>query len=149
MIALKKLFVPEDSPLYDIGQLNVPFPPSPNQSEDKAKETEEAEDKKDVEAKVVEKESETATGAKSLTLNDQVQNLTEEDEDEVSKSTLPKKANTSKTKITAVAKSLDQTLLEINDEIAAEKSTKLSVETEIMPTAEVEQSEINAQDLST
>lgn len=47
MIALKKLFVPEDSPLRDIGQLNVPFLPSPNQSEDEAEETEKDDDEED------------------------------------------------------------------------------------------------------
>ncbi|CAL5418932.1 unnamed protein product [Camellia sinensis] len=144
----------EDSPLRDIDQLNVPFPPSPNQSENEAEEVEkvdneEAEDKKEAEAEVAEKEYEATIRAKSPTLNDQVLDLTEEDEDEVSKSTSPKKADTFETKITIAAKSLDQTFLEIDAKIAAEKSTQLSTKVETMPTFKVEQSEINAQDPST
>ncbi|XP_028054184.1 uncharacterized protein LOC114258426 [Camellia sinensis] len=144
MAALKKLLVSKDSPLRDIGQLNVPFSHSPNQSEDEAEEAEEAndeeaEDKKETKAKVAKKESEAAVRGKSPTLNDQILDLTEEDGDEVSKSTSPKKVNTSETEITTATKSLD-----IDTELTTKKSAQLSAETKTMPTAE-----INAPDSST
>ncbi|KAL7264220.1 hypothetical protein ACSBR1_002220 [Camellia fascicularis] len=99
----------------------------------------EAEEKEaDVEEEV---KADVATVAKSLTLNDKVLDLTEEDGDEVSKSNSPKKTNTSEAEITATAKSLDQTLLKIDTEIIAEKSAQLSVEAETTPITEAEQFE--------
>lgn len=73
MTVLKKMSIPEDSSFRDMGQLNVPFLFSPNQSEDEAKEVKEADDeeagdKEEAEAEVAEKESEAADGAKSHTL---------------------------------------------------------------------------------
>ncbi|XP_028074523.1 uncharacterized protein LOC114276886 [Camellia sinensis] len=83
-----------------------------------------------------------ATETKSPTLNDHVIDLTEEDEDEVSKSTSPQKADTFEAKIAATSKSLEESLKEIDEEIAAdietEKATALSTQANTSPAAEVE-----------
>ncbi|THG11012.1 hypothetical protein TEA_028828 [Camellia sinensis var. sinensis] len=129
MEALKKLSVPKDSPLCDIGDLDVPIPSSPNQSGDEAKEEESDAEEiqgKDTEAEDAEEENEVGARAKSPTLNDQVLDLTEKDDDEVSKSTSPNKAEVSKAKILAVEKSLDQTLQEIDAEVALEADSRKS-----------------------
>ena len=67
MTALKKMSVPEDSLLRDMGQLNVPFPLSPNQYEDEvealaAADDEETGDKEEAKADVAVKESEAVAG---------------------------------------------------------------------------------------
>lgn len=64
MVALKKLYVPEDSPLGDTNQLDVPFPPSPTESEE-----EEEDEETDVGEAEEEAGTEVAAEAKSLTLN--------------------------------------------------------------------------------
>ena len=82
------------------------------------------------------------TGVKSPTLNDQVLDLTGEDEDEVSKSSELKNANNSEAKVITAGKSLDDTLEEIDDEITADteakKTPSLSTKANITLTAKVE-----------
>ncbi|GMP79490.1 hypothetical protein CsSME_00035012 [Camellia sinensis var. sinensis] len=136
MTNLKKMSIPEDSPLRDMGQLNVPFPSSSNQSEDEAKEVEEADDeeagdKEEAEAEVTEEESEAAAGAKSPTLNEQVFDLTQDEEDEVQKTT-------SEAEVKTTNKSLDNTLCEIDAEVQAEKSTQLFIEADTTPIAKAD-----------
>ncbi|XP_028057547.1 uncharacterized protein LOC114261478 [Camellia sinensis] len=82
MATLKELSIPEDSPRRDTNRLNVLFSPSPDQSEDKVEEENDDEAK----ANEADKEANVVARAKSPTLNDQVLDLIEEDEDEVSKS---------------------------------------------------------------
>ncbi|GMQ10388.1 hypothetical protein CsSME_00053406 [Camellia sinensis var. sinensis] len=119
-----KLFVSKDSPIRDFGQLKVHSLLLQSKEEE------------------VEVEVDVAVGAKSPTLNDQVMNLTEKDEVEVSKSTTSKKADTSKAEIAVAGKSLDDTLREIDEEIAtdakAENGTTLSTKADTLPNAEVE-----------
>ncbi|XP_028052400.1 uncharacterized protein LOC114256904 [Camellia sinensis] len=104
-----------DEKAFSEGQAAV----SPNNSEDKAED-------EDPEADDADK-GEAAIGVKSPTLNEQVLDFTQDDEDEISKSTSPKKATT-EAEVQAVEKSLDQTLFEIDAEIATEKESLLPTE---------------------
>ncbi|XP_028078898.1 uncharacterized protein LOC114280721 [Camellia sinensis] len=115
---------------------DMPFPPSLKDSEDEAEEEE-------TEAEDANEEEEVAVGAKSLTLNDQVLDLTQDEEDEVSKSASPKKT-TSQAEVQTAKKSLDETLLKIDAKIQAEKTVKktsqLSAKAKTPPTAKARQS---------
>ncbi|GMQ10384.1 hypothetical protein CsSME_00053404 [Camellia sinensis var. sinensis] len=75
------------------------------------------------------------------TLNDQVMDLTEENEVEVSKSTSSKKANTSEAEIAVVGKSLDETLKEIVVDAEAKNGIALPTKANTLLNAEVEQIE--------
>ncbi|XP_028070672.1 uncharacterized protein LOC114273080 [Camellia sinensis] len=88
MAALKELVVPEDSLLRDESRLVVPFRPAPSQSEGEARGEEREGEGEEVE---VGAGGEGSTGAKFPTLNEQILDLTRDDEDEVSKSTSPKR----------------------------------------------------------
>ncbi|XP_028070420.1 uncharacterized protein LOC114272901 [Camellia sinensis] len=115
MAALKVLAIPEDSPLKNASSLVLPFPLTPSQSEDEAEFEEVAEDKKTEKAE--------AAGTKSPTLNEQVLDLTHNEEDEVSKGASVEKTSSE----TSIAeKSLDQTLKEIDAKLAAEKAAEKS-----------------------
>ncbi|XP_028091525.1 uncharacterized protein LOC114291845 [Camellia sinensis] len=81
MAALKKLDVPEDSPLKNADVLPLSFPPTPSQSEDDSQFEEEA----------LVRKSKDAGGAKSPTLNKQVLDLTGDEEGDVSKDAPPEK----------------------------------------------------------
>ncbi|CAL5442310.1 unnamed protein product [Camellia sinensis] len=126
---------PMDSPLCDIDQLQVSFPPSLQESDDDA-------EKDDAKEKAA-NDDEAAVGAKSSTLNKQVLDLTQDEENEVSKSASPKRA-ISEAEVQTTEKSLDQTLLQIDAEIEveriAEKLSQLSAEVDTQPIAEAEQS---------
>ncbi|THG23559.1 hypothetical protein TEA_015347 [Camellia sinensis var. sinensis] len=128
MAALKKLAVPEDSPLKNAGDLILSFPFTPSQSEDEVESEEEDE-----------AEKKEAAGAKSPTLNEQVPDLFQDEEDEVSKG-----ASAEKTSFEAsiTEKSLDQILKEIDVELAAEKvarkSSQMSSEPQSQPANDVE-----------
>ncbi|XP_028104877.1 uncharacterized protein LOC114303898 [Camellia sinensis] len=135
MAALNKIYVLMDSPLWDINQLQVPFPPALKESDDDAEE-DDAEEK-------AEDEEEAAVGAKSPTLNEQVLGLTQDEVDEVSKSASPK-TTASEAEVQTAEKSLDQTFLEIDAEIEAEKTaeklSQLSTEADTQPIADAERS---------
>ncbi|XP_028061893.1 nucleolar protein dao-5-like [Camellia sinensis] len=113
MAALKGLAVPEDSPLRENKHIVLPFPPTPSQSEDEAESEKEAEAEKNKEA----------FGTNSPTLNEQVLDLTQGKENEVSKEATPQKT-TSDAPI--IEKSIDQNLQEIDAELAAEKAAEKS-----------------------
>ncbi|XP_028079138.1 enolase-phosphatase E1-like [Camellia sinensis] len=110
MTALKELAVPKDLPLRENSRIVLPFLQNPSQSEDEAEPEEEAEADKSEKA--------VDAGAKSPTLNEQVMNLTQEEEDEASKDASPKKSTP---EVPIAEKSLDQTLQKIDDELEAEK----------------------------
>ncbi|CAL5399479.1 unnamed protein product [Camellia sinensis] len=103
-----------------------PFPPSPSQSKDEAKSEEE------VEAEKFEKAVD--AGAKSPTLNEQVSDLTQDEEDKVSKDAAPKKTTSD---APTAEKSINQTLQKIDAELAvekaAEKSSQMSSEPQTGP----------------
>ncbi|XP_028119188.1 resistance to inhibitors of cholinesterase protein 3-like [Camellia sinensis] len=102
-VALKEAL---ETKKVEIKQTGRALPPSPVQSEEEEEE-EEQEEKANADA--------TATGTKSLILNDHVLDLTEDDGDEVSKSISSKNAE-----VAAAKKSLNETLKEIDEEIAVE-----------------------------
>ncbi|XP_028076669.1 uncharacterized protein LOC114278747 [Camellia sinensis] len=81
MAALKKLDVPKDSLLKNAGDLPLSFPLTPSQSEDDSESEKEA---------LVRKKKK-AAGAKSPTLNDQVVDLSQDEEGEVSKDATPER----------------------------------------------------------
>ncbi|XP_028070272.1 uncharacterized protein LOC114272752 [Camellia sinensis] len=106
-------------------------------------------DEEVTDAKDAEEEELVTDRDKSPTLNDQVLDLThDEEEDLVYKGASPKQT-TSEAEVQAAEKSLDQTLSEIDTEIVAEKETILPTEVDTTPTAEVEQSEISAHNSNT
>ena len=126
----------DDQPFQDINRLNVPFSPLLDQSEVEEEAASEDDDAKAEEASVVE----VVARAKSPTLNDQVLDLIEENGDVVSKSTSPNKVGASEAEVIVAEKSSNQTLLEINVEIAAEKNI-LVTEADSTPTAKMDQPE--------
>ncbi|XP_028092013.1 uncharacterized protein LOC114292293 [Camellia sinensis] len=83
MAALKKLDVPEDSPLKNADNLPLSFPPTPSQSEDGSESEEEA----------LVRKTKDVVGAKPPTLNEQVLDLTQDKECEVPKDAPPEKAS--------------------------------------------------------
>ncbi|XP_028055281.1 uncharacterized protein LOC114259459 [Camellia sinensis] len=136
----------------DITQLQVPFPPVSDTSEAEAKD----DDEDEVEVEVVVEattEAEVDTLAKSSTLNDQVLDLTGEDEDEVPKNTSPTKTTYEvkvQAAVQAAERGLDETLLEIDAKIQVDKFAQLTTEAETLPIAEATQSKENiTQDPST
>ena len=114
MSLLKKLDVPEDSPLRYADVIPLPFSPTPTQSDDDS----------DSEEEVLVRKSKDAAGAKSPVLNDQVLDLTQDEEgEEVPKEATPEQASLD---VPLTAKSLDQTLQEIDAAHAAEKVAEMS-----------------------
>ncbi|KAF5933495.1 hypothetical protein HYC85_029666 [Camellia sinensis] len=98
MSLLKKFEVPEDSPLRNADVIPLPFPPTPSQSDDES----ESEDETLV------RKSKKATGTKSPSLNEQVLDLTQDEEgEEVPKNATPEKASSD---MPLADKSLDLTL---------------------------------------
>ncbi|XP_028126570.1 microtubule-associated protein futsch-like [Camellia sinensis] len=110
---VKQLDALEDSPLKNVDVLSLPFPPTPSQSKDNSKSEEEA---------LVRKPKE-AVAAKSPTPNKQVLDLTHDEDGEVSKDTIPDKATSD---VPIADKSLDQTLQEIDVELATERAAEMS-----------------------
>ncbi|XP_028075197.1 enolase-phosphatase E1-like [Camellia sinensis] len=127
---VRQLDVPEDSPLKDAGNLILLFPPTPSQSEDEAESEEEAE---------AEKKKKEAVGVKSLTVNKQVVDLSQDEEDEVSKGASAEKTSF---EVPIAEKSLNKTLKEIDAELAAdkaaEKSSQMSFEPQTQPANDAE-----------
>ncbi|XP_028068297.1 uncharacterized protein LOC114270867 [Camellia sinensis] len=108
MAALKELVVPEDSPLRQNSHIVLLFPPTPSQFEDEAEFEEEAEAEKTVET----------AGAKSPTLNEQVLDLTQDEEYEALKGASSQKTTSD---VPIAERSIDQTLQEIVAELEAKK----------------------------
>ncbi|XP_028064596.1 axoneme-associated protein mst101(1)-like [Camellia sinensis] len=127
--ALKALAVPEDSSLRENSCIVLSFPLTPSQFEVEAESEEEAE---------AEKEKEDAE-AKFPTLTEQVVDLSQDDGDEVSKDTT---LETTTSDALIAEKSLDQTLKDIDVELAsekaAEKSSQMSSEPQTQPANDAE-----------
>ncbi|XP_028110988.1 chromatin modification-related protein EAF7-like [Camellia sinensis] len=108
------------------------------EDEGEEKEEEDGEENEDEEAEVA-ADAEVSTRVKSLTLNEQVLDLTQDEENEVSKGASPKKTAS---EVPIAEKSLDQTLQEIDAEHevenAAEKISHLSSRAETQPATDVE-----------
>ncbi|XP_028058818.1 uncharacterized protein LOC114262639 [Camellia sinensis] len=121
-----------DEKAFEKGQAAVrdQYKEQPKDSGDEANEDGNADDE----------EEEAATDAKSPTLNEQVLDLTEDEEDDLaSKGTSPKPTF----EVQCAEESLDQTLLEIDAEIVVEKNVILATKADKTPTTEVEQSHTN------
>ncbi|KAF5932637.1 hypothetical protein HYC85_028808 [Camellia sinensis] len=113
MSLIKKLDLPADSPFRNADGIPLPFPSPlpPNGGEDED------------EAEVLVRKSREAVGAKSPSLNEQVLDLTQdEDGDAVAKEATPEQGSSD---VPQVNKSIDETLAEIDAEIAADKEAEL------------------------
>ncbi|GMP75798.1 hypothetical protein CsSME_00032756 [Camellia sinensis var. sinensis] len=139
MAFAKKLNIPDDLPLRKADAIPLPFPPPPSQAEDESESESENEDKDDDEA-LVRKPKDTSE-TKSPPQDDQVLDLTYEEDDEVIKETTPEQASSN---VPPVGKSVDKTLAEINAEIAADKEAEVSLQetsqVQIQPVADAEKS---------
>ena len=113
MAALKKLDVPEDSPFKNADVLPLPFPPTPSQSEDDSESDDE----------VLVRKKKDATGSKSPSQNEQVVDLSQYEEGEVSKDASSQKITF---EVAITEKSPDQTLQEIDAELTTEKADEKS-----------------------
>ncbi|XP_028060679.1 enolase-phosphatase E1-like [Camellia sinensis] len=113
MAALKELAIPEDSPLKDGSRLVLPFPFTLSQSEDEAESEEEAEADKSEKAE--------EAGAKSPTMNEQVLDLTLDEDGEVSKGASSQRTTF---EVPIVERGIDQSLREIDVELEAEKAAE-------------------------
>ena len=132
MAYLKKLEIPEDSPLKNYDVLPLPFPSILSQSDDDSESEKEA----------LVRKSKEAIGTKSPTLNEQVLDLTQDKEgEEVPKEVTTEKASSD---VPLADKSLDQTLNEIDAELVAEKvaemSSQQSSELQTQPPQDAEES---------
>ena len=122
MSLLKKLNVPEDSPLRKADAIPLPFPPAQPPSQDVGESESEDGDEEEDEALV--RKSKDAGGAKSPLQNEQVLDLTQDEEgDEVPKDAAYEKESAD---ATLADKSLDDTLAEIDVELVADKAAEMS-----------------------
>ncbi|XP_028084029.1 uncharacterized protein LOC114285204 [Camellia sinensis] len=110
----------------------VPFPPKPKDFGDEANEDNVEDSDAD------EEEKEAATDAMSPTLNEQVLDLTQDEEDDLASKGASPKPTTTEAEVQCAEKSLDQTLLEINAKIAAKKNAMMPTKADTTPIAEVE-----------
>lgn len=122
MSLLKKLNVPEDSPLRKADAIPLPFPPAQPSNQDVSESESEDGDEKEDEALV--RKSQDVDGAKSPLQNEQVLDLTQDEEcDEVNKDAADEKESAD---VIHANKNLDDTLAEIDAEVAAEKAAEMS-----------------------
>lgn len=135
---LKKLEVPEDSPLRKTDAISIPFPPTPTlaQSDD------ESGSKDETEEEILVRKSKGAAGAKSSPQNEQVLDLTQDEEDEeVLKDAAPERVSVD---VPLADKSIDETLQEIDAKLVAEKAAEVasqqSTEVPTQLTADAEES---------
>ena len=122
MSLLKKLNVPEDSPLRKANAIHLPFPPAQLPSQDVGESESEDGDEEEYEALV--RKSKDADRAKSPLQNEQVLDLTQDEEgDDVNKDAAYVKELAD---ATLADKNLDNTLAEIDAEVAADKAAEMS-----------------------
>ncbi|XP_028114778.1 radixin-like [Camellia sinensis] len=138
----KQLDVPEDSPLRNADAIPLPFPPSPPPSQHVGKSESEDDDEDEDEDEALMRKSKEAAGNKSPSLNEQVLDLTQDDEGEK----VPKDAaaENASADVPLAVKSFDETLAKIDAELmadkAAEMSSQQSSELQTQPTATAEES---------
>lgn len=144
MSLIKKLDLLADSPFRNADAIPLPFPPTPppSQPEDVSESEDEDGDEDEDETEALVRKPKDAAGTKSLLQDDQVLDLTHDEEDEgVVKEATPEKASSD---VPPAEKSFNETLAEIDAEIVAEKaaeaSTQQSSEPQTQPTATVEES---------
>ena len=131
MSLLKKLNVPDDSPLRKADAIPLPFPPAPTPSEDVGESDAEDEAEEEEDEALIRK-SKDADGAKSPLQNKQVLDLTYDEEgDEVVQEAVPDIAPAD---IPSEVKMVEETLQEIDAKIAAEKEAEVVSNLQIQPT---------------
>ncbi|CAL5358175.1 unnamed protein product [Camellia sinensis] len=144
MSLIKKLDLPADSPFRNADAVPLLFspPPPPSQPEDASESEDEDGGEDEDEAEILVRKPREAVGAKSHSLNEQVLDLTQaEDGDAVAKEVTPEQGSSN---VPQVNKSIDETLAEIDAEIAANKEAEVSLQetskVQIQPDADVEKS---------
>ncbi|XP_028064781.1 uncharacterized protein LOC114267894 [Camellia sinensis] len=139
MALAKKLNIPDDSPLRKADDILLPFPPPPSHAEDESESESKDEDKDDDET-LVRKPKDTSV-TKSPPQEDQVLDMTHEEDEEVIKETTLRQASSD---VPQIGKSIDETLAEIDAEIAADKEAEVSLqetsEVQIQPDTDIEKS---------
>ncbi|XP_028102489.1 histone H3.v1-like [Camellia sinensis] len=124
MALAKKLNIPDDSPLRKADDIPLPFPPPPPPSHPEEESESESEDVEGGDDEGLIRKSKEAVGAKSPSLNEQVLDLTQDnDGDEVIKEATPEQGSSD---IPQIGKSVDETLAEIDAEIAADEEAEMS-----------------------
>ncbi|XP_028081690.1 uncharacterized protein LOC114283055 isoform X2 [Camellia sinensis] len=120
MALAKNLNIPDDSPLRKAEAIPLPFPylPPPRQAEEESESESEAEDEDKDDGDALVRKSKDADKTQSLPQDDQILDLTHEEDEEVIKEATPEQASSD---VPPAEKSLDETLAEIDAEIEAEK----------------------------
>ncbi|XP_028113314.1 glucosidase 2 subunit beta-like [Camellia sinensis] len=133
-----QLNIPDDLPLRKADDIPLPFPPPLPPSHPEEESESESEDVEGGEEEGLIRKSKEAVGAKSPSLNEQVLDLTQ-DNDEVIKEATPEQGSSD---IPQISKSVDETLAEIDAEIAADEEAEVSLqetsEVQIQPVADAE-----------
>ncbi|XP_028098324.1 adenomatous polyposis coli protein-like [Camellia sinensis] len=122
-----QLNIPEDSPLRKAEAIPLPFPPPPPPPSQTEEEFEsESEDEEEGEDEALVRKSKEVVGSKSPSLNEQVLDLTQDDDgDAVAKETSPEQASSD---VPPAEKSLDETLAQIDAEIEVEKTAEIALQ---------------------
>ncbi|XP_028098930.1 methyl-CpG-binding domain-containing protein 10-like [Camellia sinensis] len=138
----KKLDLPTNSPFRnaDAIPLLFPPPPPPSQPEDASESEDEDGGEDEDEAEILVRKPKDAAGTKSLPSSSQIMDLTQDDVSEgVAKETTPEHASSD---VPQIHKSIDETLAEIDAELAMEKAAEVAlqesagVQTKVAPKAE-------------
>ena len=123
MALAKKLNILDDSPLRKADAIPLPFPLPPPSSQPGGESESESEDADKEEDEALVRKPKDAAGAKSPPQNEQVLDLTQDEEgDEVIPEAVP---DTVPADIPSEVKTVEQTLQEIDAEIAAEKEAEV------------------------
>ncbi|THG02296.1 hypothetical protein TEA_012267 [Camellia sinensis var. sinensis] len=141
MALAKKLNILDDSLLRKADAIPLSFPPPPSSSQPEGKSESESEGEKEGEDEALVRKSKEAGEIKSPPQDDQVLDLTHKEDEEVIKETTPEQASSD---VPPVGKSVDETLAEIDAEIAANKEAEVSLQetsqVQIQPVADAEKS---------
>ncbi|XP_028113656.1 radixin-like [Camellia sinensis] len=145
MALVKKLNIPDDSPLRQADAIPLPFPPPPppSQAEDESESEADTEDEDNNDGDALIRKPKDADETKSPPPTEQVMDLTLDEEggevEEVSKEAGPGQLSSD---LLLAERSLDKTLAEIDAELAAEKVVEVvsqetsEVQTQTVPEAE-------------
>ncbi|XP_028111752.1 uncharacterized protein LOC114310039 [Camellia sinensis] len=136
-----ELNILDDSLLRKADAIPLSFPPPPSSSQPEGKSESESEGEKEGEDEALVRKSKEAGEIKSPPQDDQVLDLTHKEDEEVIKETTPEQASSD---VPPVGKSVDETLAEIDAEIAANKEAEVSLQetsqVQIQPVADAEKS---------
>ncbi|XP_028068506.1 uncharacterized abhydrolase domain-containing protein DDB_G0269086-like [Camellia sinensis] len=139
---LQKLDLPADSPFRNADAIPLPFPPPPppSQPEDAFESEDEDGGEDEDKAEILVRKPKDAAGTKSLPSSSQIMDLTQDDIGEgVAKETTLEHASSN---VPQIDKNIDETLAEIDAELAMEKAAEVAlqesaeVQTKVAPEAE-------------